>query len=111
MSGAICGKACTLTGPDGASNAFSWNLNIEGQALDTTKLGDGPYGDTTICGLDGSLDIKSYEYCSTDVGNAVSFASNVGSEVFAFNTVIKSKTANIDAKGIVEFGVVLKIVT
>jgi hypothetical protein len=111
MSGAICGKSCTLTGPDGASNAFSWSLSVEGKEFDTTVFGDGVYGSTTVCGADGTIDIKSYEYCSADVNNVVAFASNVGSETFSYNTRIKSKTATVDAKGIVEFGVVLKIVT
>ena len=110
MSNGICGKDCTLTGVTGVSTGTSWNLTMNGKEFDTTAFGDGDFGDWTVCGADGTIAVKSYDYCTADLGDAITWGSNVSGTVYSCNTVVQNKTITVDAKGIVEFDLSLRMI-
>jgi len=112
---AICGKECVITLDSGSYEAHQFSLSRSATEVDVTSFDSGTYGDFLACSAQGTITAQFYDFPSIDPGDIVAstvltldYSPNV---VLTFsNCVATAFNTEVDAKGIVNNTITLRIV-
>ncbi len=109
---AICGKAVTFTVGGSAYDGHQFSLEESSNEIDVTHFGDGTYGSTLACSASARLTASFYDVPSASIGDSVAFSITLpysSTITMTGNGTVSAKGLSVDAKGVVENSLTLKI--
>lgn len=109
---AICGKSAWVKVGGVSYSAHAFTLEKSTTEIDITGFESGDYGDWLACLRHATLTIQMYQVPSVDEGDTVAWTADLPytSEItLAGNGKVTSKSLTVDAKGVVENGLTIRI--
>jgi hypothetical protein len=96
-----CGRTCSITFDGKPTEGYIGEINVEGEAVDVTKFGDGAAGTTIVCKETATVTINSYDDPACSVGEDVALVSNVcGNAYTAASCEVITKNCRFEASGV-----------
>jgi len=110
---AICGKTCSVTVGGSSYTAHAFTINYSGREQDVSSFGSSIYGDYIVCLIDAIATVQMYDRPSISPNDTLTFVANIASTpatVLTFsNSKVISTSDEVDAKGIVNHNVQIRL--
>jgi len=109
---AVCGSTCTVQINGGtAFEGHRFTITGNSPSTDVRVFGSGEYGAWLSCTRDGQVTIDSYLTPAISPGATATLIMTINATDYtATDAIMESKSANVDAKGIVEWSTTWRIV-
>ncbi len=114
MGAILCGRKCSFTAGGSAYDSHNVELSMQGEPVDVTAFGSGPYGDFVVCRINGTCTANFYDNILNIItpGDELSLVLTLGYDVpvvITVASVLQSVVTGIDAKGIALFSATFRL--
>jgi hypothetical protein len=109
---AICGTSCNISVGGNTYEAHYFTIDTATNEFDVRAFGDGEYGSWLACAKNGTITVRTYAKADVAPGEVANISANVGAvSLTASNCPCTRATADVDAKGVVEFVYTFRLVS
>jgi len=110
---AICGRTCSITVGGQAYGSHKFDFKMEGKEDDVTAFGSSQFGDWLYCLVNATITMDCYQLPSLSINDIVTVVLTFGFTpaitMTSAGAKVKSVTNSVDAKGIAQFTVEVRL--
>lgn len=108
---AFCGDTTTLSGSVEGVSAHIISISETSNETDVRNFDSeaGGFGDWLACSKAAQITMQSYLPVPLDVSDTSTFEATIANEAVSYPVVVTGKDTNVDAKGLVEFSITMRV--